>query len=210
MAKSDNWINSGWCETWQGHKFYFADHLLPHNVYDVRDIAHALARSTRYNGHIDGEDYSVGEHVCTLAQHVYENAKGPAPREEGQSSYWPDPWERAVAAYQLLHHDDPEYILSDLVSPLKKEMPEYKRKERLVERQIARKFNLEYPHPPYVKEFDRRILIDERQQILRKSANIWDNDGQRGLGVKLDGLRPNDAEEWFLDIHAFLVKKIAA
>lgn len=209
MKHESGWINSGWCETYKGHRFYFDDSRIPSNTYDVEDIAHALGMSCRYGGHTQFF-YSIAEHVCLIAQHVYDHAKRPGPKSGPQIPYWTDQYERACAALQLLHHDDPEYVLGDIVSPFKKELSDYKRKESLVERQIAVTFGLEYPNPPFVKYFDHQILVDERAQAMRPTANIWETtQGNRGLNVKLHGLNPSDAKAWYLDMHGFLMKKIA-
>lgn len=91
---------------------------------DIRDIAHALARVNRFNGHTS-RPYSVAEHsilVMDIVRHLY----GSDPHLE-------------MAA---LMHDASEAYLSDISSPFKAVLPDYKALEERVMRRIADKYDI--------------------------------------------------------------------
>ncbi len=71
---------------------------------EIEDIAHGLARVSRWNGQ------TLGDHPYSVAQHsllVEELACALRPK-------WPDHWHLAA-----LLHDAPEYVVGDLISPFK-------------------------------------------------------------------------------------------
>lgn len=90
---------------------------------EIEDIAIALARIARFTGHT--KDFlSVGQHVVNVARILNE---------------WGEPIE--VQLYGLLH-DAPEYVLNDVVSPLKRMLPQYRAFERRVMKAILKGLKL--------------------------------------------------------------------
>ena len=71
---------------------------------DIRDIAHSLAMTCRFRGHIN-QFYSVAEHCVRCAE---------------MDMHTPDGY--SIARYRLLH-DAPEAYLCDVPSPLKGQFP---------------------------------------------------------------------------------------
>lgn len=65
------------------------------------DIAHALARQCRFNGHV-AATYSVAQHAVIVALEVWRRTRKP------ELALWG------------LHHDDEEAYLGDIVAPLKR------------------------------------------------------------------------------------------
>lgn len=181
-------VEQGWFETFTGRKFYF-NIGAQHNVY-LPDIAHALAFTCRYNGHVR-KHYSVAEHTALLAHYVFFNS----------SDRWPDRRERARNALTMLHHDDAEAYIGDMVRPLKQLFPKFREVEASIDRQIATEFGVEYPHPAWVKELDTRILQDERAQCLSASGNEWATDSLVPLGVTISFWPGAIAEQIFLRAH---------
>jgi hypothetical protein len=66
---------------------------------------------------------------------------------------------------------------------------------------IADKFGLEpiFPMPKLVKEFDNRILITERDQIMEKPPLDWGIALPPIEGLILPLWSPDEAEYWFLE-----------
>ena len=82
------------------------------------DVFKSLARRCRFGGFLDtplDEIYSVAQHAVYVSRIV----------RMSQDEYDP------MAIYHALHHDDPEYILTDIVSPMKRVLPDYKRLEKM-------------------------------------------------------------------------------
>ena len=120
---------------------------------DIRDIAHALARICRFNGHTRGDPYSVAQHSVAVSIRA------------GMSA-------GSVAARLGLLHDAAEAYLGDMTAPLKRLMPDYVALEREVEAAIARRFGLWPPASvpisarDAVREADRRMLATEARALM--------------------------------------------
>lgn len=116
-------------------------HLEPEDVC-IEDIAHALSRQCRYNGHV-GYFLSVARHSIWVSTLLIEQGH-------------PD-----LALTGLLH-DAAEAYLGDLVRPLKMnpELKVFREADERAEEVIAKAFDLPYPMPPEVMEADRIILIE--------------------------------------------------
>lgn len=100
---------------------------------NIQDIAHHLSRAPRFSGSLE-EIYSVAEHsyLCSFM----------GPDDE---------------ALERLLHDAAEAYLGDLIRPLKRLKELYEPYRKIEERNefiISRRFQLEYPFPPSVKEAD--------------------------------------------------------
>jgi hypothetical protein len=115
---------------------------------DIRDIAHSLAHSCRFTGHVR-DFYSVGQH-CLLAA------------------------DKATQPNKLtaLLHDASEAYLSDIARPVKRQdgFKFYKEIEAKLEAVIATKFRMVYPPPPEIKEIDSRLLLTEQRDLMPPSS----------------------------------------
>lgn len=119
---------------------------------DIRleDIAHALPRIARANGHFR-DFYSVGQHCLDCAQEAL--ARGCTARE----------------ALACLLHDGAEAYLSDLVSPVKKQLREYVAVEDRLLDMIYAKFlpgELTPREKRLVKEIDNGLLYGEFMHFM--------------------------------------------
>lgn len=142
----------------------------------IEDIAHALSMVCRYGGHVK-RFYSVAEH-CVLLSHTV------APEH---------------ALWALLH-DATEAYIGDMVWPLKEEVPQYQAIEDRLMAVIASKFSLpSSTMPEQVWLHDRRIVADEREQLMAPSRLPWPSmEGYDPLGVAITGWHPTVAEEMYL------------
>ena len=160
-----------WMQTYTGRKFWPLDPR-PED-FCLEDIAQALSMSCRFNGHCL-EFYSVAEHSC----HIFDQTD--------------DPMEKKWA----ILHDAPEAYISDLVSPLKKDMPEFQNVEFWIMRAICERWNLPWVMPQNVNRLDKTIVRDELSN-MRDPSTDW-NIPKIGLGVRLQLWSPQQAKYEFL------------
>jgi len=159
-----------WMQTYTGRKFWPLDPRV--EDFDILDIAHALSLTCRFNGHCI-EFYSVAEHSC----HIYD--KAPYPKKK-----------------QALLHDAPEGYISDIVTPLKRYMPEFREIEDKIFRSLARRYEVSAEIDPIVHILDKSIVRDELINMRNVPAE-W-NIPARGIGVKIQLWSPKRAEYEFL------------
>jgi uncharacterized protein len=115
----------------------------------IEVIANALSNQCRFTGHlIEGVWYSVGEHVCDVANII---------RLMGGT---------VLEQFCGLMHDAPEFGLSDIAAPFKRELLAYYDKEALIWRRVAAKFGLPEKLPEIVKTADWRALFIEAHQFV--------------------------------------------
>lgn len=117
--------------------------------FGVYDIAHALSRLCRFNGHVHGF-YSVAQHSVFVSHLV--------------------PPEHARAA---LFHDAAEAFLGDVTTPLKRLLPDYEQLERQFQIVIARRFSLPFVLPEEVHQADQVALATERRDLLQHCLTPW-------------------------------------
>lgn len=171
MTEPTSWRNGDWMQTYSGKQFYPLDPRA--EDVDPVDIAHALSLLCRYNGHVK-KFYSVAEHCIHMSFSV--------PPE--------------FALWALLH-DATEAYLGDMISPLKRFMPDYQKAEERVMKAIAEKFGLStHIMPAEVKEADTRILLTERAALLNPGTVPWGGglEDLVPLPVTILGWSPTEAE----------------
>lgn len=116
----------------------------------IEDIAHALAHTPRFGGHLE-KHYSVAQHCVFIAWHCSK--------------------ENILAG---LLHDASEAYIGDMPSPFKKMMPEYKKIEERLMKVIAQKFGFSMPLPEEVKDLDREYLDREWKSLVLKANEYVD------------------------------------
>ena len=120
----------------------------------IEDIARALSRQCRYNGHVGGF-FSVARHSLWVADKL---------SEQGYS-----------ARIQLagLLHDASEAYLGDVPRPLKQapELESFRFAEARAELVISKTFSLPYPFPDQVHEADRLVFLERE---LDDERWTWD------------------------------------
>lgn len=171
--------DDGWICTYTGGRFY----PLNPRVEDVRieDIARALSYMCRYNGHVS-RFYSVGEHSLNMALVAPDGYK-----------------------LEALLHDASEAYMADVVRPAKKNMPEYKAIEHRIELVVAERFNLKPNYMDIIKDFDNRIIVNERASLFPSFTRDWACDEEKlepldGLEDCCFGFTPMSViEQAFLD-----------
>jgi uncharacterized protein len=142
----------------------------------IEDIAGALSKLCRFNGHCL-EFYSVAEHSVHTSYQV--------------------PAELALCA---LLHDATEAYIGDLITPIKKNIPAFEEVESIVWLAIAARFNLPWILPPEVYAADRTMLLIEARDLLHPvgEPKPWGHANPPITPVTLGNWTARVAEEKFL------------
>ena len=157
---------------------YF-DYLEPNadQIY-IRDIAKALSKQCRFNGHCS-HFYSVAQHSI----HVAEIA----------------PTELKLVA---LLHDAAEAYMGDIPTPLKKLLPQYKDMERKVENVILQAYGIKPDKIFDIKPYDLILLATEKRDLMPAAyGENWSM--LNGIEPLNDRIRPwsaDVAEKEFLNM----------
>lgn len=136
-----------WIETASGIKFEFLDPK-PEQIV-IEDIAHALAHQCRFNGHVN-KFYSVAEHSIECSGLV------------------PDKYK-----LQALMHDASEAYITDIASPVKQYLSNYKELEKVVMDAIANKFGFEWPMSKETANADLVMLSEEARNLMPGKGDNW-------------------------------------
>jgi hypothetical protein len=113
--------------------------------FTVVDLVWGLSRMPRFLGQTDGAPYTIGQHLCLCHDLAPDHCKREA-----------------------LVHDMQEALCSDIVSPCKALLPDYRDVELRIERMLARRFGWRYPFPPDVKRVDLVALATEMRDLTRR------------------------------------------
>lgn len=181
VAKPDTRIGD-WMITYTGRRFYPLDPR-PEEV-DFRDIAHALSLICRYGGHAR-RFYSVAEHSTNMCSHFLRQGK---PRQAGGA----------------LLHDTPEFVVGDIVRPLKPSLDGFPAIEGAVADAIFERAGLDLTPAEWdeVKAADNRIIADEARALFGEDkirSSGWVIEAEP-LGVPIRCLYPENAERIFLEM----------
>lgn len=132
------------------------------------DIAHALSRLCRFNGHTRAH-YSVAQHSLIVASLV--------------------PAEHQLVA---LLHDATEAYIGDMTRPLKAVMPEYQYVENQIWLAVCERFDIQIDLPNCVKHADMVALATERRDLMPEHPGEWDR--LRGVQPMKETIIPFSAE----------------
>jgi len=156
-----------WILTYSGTRFEL---IMPTGaMVKPQDIAHALARLCRFNGHTR-EHYSVAQHSLLVAELV--------------------PAEHKL---QALLHDATEAYVGDMTRPLKQLMPEFQYAERRVWLAICEAFHIEPELHPSIHHADMLALGMERRDLMPAHPEPWEC--LAGLELPAQTITPWPAEK---------------
>lgn len=157
-----------WIETISGERFELA-----RPIFETEVIAHALGMCVRYNGHVKAF-YSVAEHCVLVAMLM-------------QRHYGGDPFEG-------LMHDALEAYLTDVPSPIKRFLPDYKELDDHLDTKLRAHYNLPEKKSQECKYADRVALFLEAHYLIPSGgANYTDPNNDRAEAQRLineTGLKP--------------------
>jgi len=171
----DNKIDN-YIETYSGIKFDFLNPIS--EQINITDIAHSLSMQCRYTGHCS-EFYSIAEH-CLLVTELC-----------------PDEFK----LYGLLH-DASEAYLTDVASPIKPFLQNYKMMECKVMNAIYTKYELTEPFPEEVHLADMNALRIEIKRLMHSKGEGWAINKIITTplpDIELECMTPQDAEMKFLE-----------
>jgi 5'-deoxynucleotidase YfbR-like HD superfamily hydrolase len=160
-------------QTYTGKMFNLIDPTP--DMIDIRDIAHALARVGRFNGHTT-EFYSVAQHCCIVYSIV--------------------PADQRLAG---LLHDATEAYLGDVTAPLKHQLPGYVELENKLAAVIGNKYNIPSKKSKEVHQADMVALVTEARDLMsvEKNPKYWDL-GIEPLEAAIVPWGADEAEQMFL------------
>jgi hypothetical protein len=161
-----------WIQTFTGRRF-FPLGPKPGDL-DLRDVAHALSLQCRFNGHCL-RFYSVAEHSVRVSRAL----------------------PLGLAAWGLLH-DAAEAYLSDLPSPIKRQMPLFQDAENKLLVVIAERFGLCWPMPELVARADLLLLATEARDLMAPPPEPWRLEADP-LEERIEPWTPAEAEHAFLE-----------
>lgn len=120
---------------------------------EVADIAHGLARVARWNGQ------TAGPHVFSVAQHSL--------LVEGVGRHLAPACSEAEGLEFLLH-DAPEYVVGDIISPLKAAIGDaYRGVEKRLLGAVRQRFGLPAPSPALTRRVKRADRIAAHVEAVR-------------------------------------------
>lgn len=177
-----------WIQVFSGRRFYPLDPR-PEEVH-IEDIAHALANTCRFTGHVR-EFYSVGQHAVLVSTHS-----------------WP-----SHALWGLLH-DAAEAYLVDLPRPVKQSLRAagltvFDDLEARIMAAVCRRFGLADEQPESVTQADVLLLATEARDLMAPLAEGWHHIPENGYPVlpeRIVPVGPVEAEQMFLDRFAELTR----
>lgn len=149
----------------------------------LADIAHHLAYTSRFGG-ASHQYYSVASHCVYVSRRLEDEGYPPSVQLAG------------------LLHDSAEAYLGDVVSGLKRLLPDYRAIELRWERVLERTFGVEWIGVPEVKNADLRARLAEARDLFDGQYPLekLDTSG-RGLapyGVPVRSETPDEAEFAYL------------
>ena len=151
--------------------------------YEIEQIGHALSNLCRYTGHVT-KFYSVAEHSVLVSQII-------TPKY----------------ALEGLLHDASEAFVGDVSSPLKKLLPEYQKIEDRIQKDISRRFFLQYPFPEDVHKADKQLYWSERKVIAPAVDKLWHKEFRASRKIEPQGWAPKVAYKRFISRYNELMKE---
>lgn len=152
-------------------------------VYDIRDMAHSLARLCRYNGHCLGF-YSVAEHSVLVSRIMEDFKLG-------------DPFEGLL-------HDGTEAYLSDVPAPFKQLLPDWQKLDARLDEALRRQFSLPLRKTKGCKAADWIALFLEAYYLMPSKGTVFSdpyNLREKALLTRghymIEGHMPDEAERRF-------------
>jgi len=175
--------------TYSGKYFDFEN--LEANVIDIEDIAQGLSNVCRFAGQCP-RFYSVAQHSVLVFQLLRDVLRVTDP----------------VVLMQGLLHDGTEAFLGDMVTPLKRIMPQYREMEQRLNELVMKRFNLPSELDDRVKQADLMALGIEKRELWHNTDTWVVLIGVREVPWTLRPSAPHHARAVFLSTYNMVLKAI--
>ncbi|KKL05036.1 hypothetical protein LCGC14_2610080 [marine sediment metagenome] len=170
-----------WFQTRSGQVFDFEDPSP--DAINIEDIAHALSKQCRFNGHCT-EFYSVAQHSCYVCDIITGSKAG---------------------QLTALLHDAAEAYTGDMVAPLKYMLPDFRRIEKRVESAVFEKFFSReslmerLDAVDEIKRADLIMLATEKRDLMEPCWKEWEVlEGVEPLKDRIEGWSVETARREFM------------
>jgi len=188
-----------WFQTYSGLKFWPLDPR-PEEVF-IKDIAHALSMTCRFNGHVE-KFYSVADHSVHVHRIYINRLYAQAPDTDSKQVMSVFDFLRSPRAQLCaLLHDAAEAYMGDVIRPIKRSLPVLKEMEEQIQAAVLQKFGLQetalMAHHSIVQA-DAIMLITEKRDVVadgpgtRRELGEWV--GERWLKPDDDHIAPMSPE----------------
>jgi hypothetical protein len=176
-----------WFETYTGK------HVNPFDIDPdticIEDIAHHLSLICRFNGACRFH-YSVGQHsLHTLA--IYEMKNKITSRSVKSEK-------QRLTCLAMLLHDAAEAYTTDLIRPIKRNIPDLMKMDKDVTAVIVKKYGLESADWEQVELIDNITLRTEVRDLLSSKGVDWDVKDIVPVNFSITYHDPKEVEEAFL------------
>lgn len=191
---------TAWMQTCSGRRFNPTDE---NPDYTLKDLLWGNARECRYAGQLSDEVdfYSVAEHQVLMTEYfIREYHPTHVPVELGGLGPQNLPRWAKQEARTVAMHDAHEGLLKDMTRPMKKVCPDFCELEERFAKHVARRYDLIWPLPDWLKTLDNRILVDERLQLMVKTDDVWASDHLKPLGITVQQWTPRVAYWKYLQL----------
>lgn len=148
-----------WALTQSGIHFYLADPTP--DAINIEDIAAGLSRTCRFNGQLSDEHI---DDIYTVAQHSVYVARMVEMIGHKEAIFW------------ALMHDAAEAYYGDMISPLKKLIPEFEALEHIGQVAVRERFEIPYNDEiaHTVHTADKMLGMLEGDLITAVPSRLWD------------------------------------
>ena len=184
--------HDGYQEAWvvtQGGRFE-----LNNPVWRIESIAHSLAQCARFNGH-GAFPWSVADHSSMVAALMMTEVGG-------------DPFEGLL-------HDATECVMSDIPSPFKPQLPDWRAIDARLEKSMRAHYELPEKKSEECKVADWLALFIEADVLMPERGSTFEDPAglrPKALELRKQGWRPIERDwrtgrDTFLDLYTLLQAK---
>lgn len=168
---------------WSGSRYIDVTDPRPSDI-DPVEIATGLSREPRYGGACTKVFWSVAQHSLLCEELAL---------ADGVSD--------ETVLLSILLHDAPEYMLRDLLRPVKRNCPSYQGLEAAWWKAVAARFAIPEQMPAEVKHYDDLALAIEKSELIDPRSGAWMGVPKpvgRFVSPRILGLSMNESKEYFL------------